>query len=164
VPGKGNLTLTGQLGEVMQESAQAAVTYLRARADMLDVDPETFDKLDIHIHLPEGAIPKDGPSGGVTIATALISAFTETPVYRDIAMTGEITLRGRILPVGGVKEKLLAAHRTGIKKVLLPLRNERDLQEVPKGVRNTLDIQLVDHMDEVLEHALVPQDDEDEEE
>jgi ATP-dependent Lon protease len=156
MPGKGNLMLTGQLGEIMQESAQAALTYLRSMSDDWDLDPEIFERTDIHIHFPEGGIPKDGPSGGITIATALISAFTDLAVYRDVAMTGEITLRGRILPVGGVKEKLLAAHRAGVKKVMLPLRNGRDLQEVPKTIRRNLEIILVETMDKVLEDALVP--------
>ncbi len=154
MPGKGNLMLTGQLGEVMQESAQAALTYLRSMSDDWDLDPELFERTDIHIHFPEGAIPKDGPSGGITIATALISAFTDSAVYRDVAMTGEITLRGRVLPVGGVKEKLLAAHRAGVRKVILPKRNGRDLQEVPKTIRRNLEIMLVETMDEVLEEAL----------
>ncbi len=155
MPGKGNLMLTGQLGEVMQESAQAALTYLRSMADDWDIDVELFERTDIHIHFPEGAIPKDGPSGGITIATALISAFTDSAVYRDVAMTGEITLRGRVLPVGGIKEKLLAAHRAGVKKVILPTRNSRDLREVPKSIRRNLEIILVETMDSVLEEALV---------
>ncbi len=155
MPGKGNLTLTGQLGDVMQESAQAALTYLRAQAEEWDIDSDVFEKTDVHIHLPEGAIPKDGPSAGITIATALISAFTESPVRRDTAMTGEITLRGRILPVGGVKEKLLAAHRAGVKTVIMPVRNDRDLLEVPKTIRRNLNIVLVEHMDTALEHALL---------
>ncbi len=155
VPGKGNLTLTGQLGDVMQESAQAALTYLRTKGDMVDISPNDFEKMDIHIHLPEGAIPKDGPSGGITIATALFSAFLARPVRRDVAMTGEITLRGRILPVGGLKEKLLAAHRAGVNKVLLPARNEKDLQEIPKNILKKLNLVLVDDMDKVLEEALV---------
>jgi ATP-dependent Lon protease len=154
MPGKGNLMLTGQLGEVMQESAQAALTYLRSMSDDWDIDPELFERTDIHIHFPEGAIPKDGPSGGITIATALVSAFTDSAVYRDIAMTGEITLRGRVLPVGGIKEKLLAAHRAGVKKVILPTRNGRDLREVPKTIRRNLEIILVETMDKVLEEAL----------
>jgi ATP-dependent Lon protease len=155
VPGKGNLTLTGRLGDVMQESAQAALTYLRSQAEAWELEPDTFEGTDTHIHFPEGAIPKDGPSGGITIATALFSAYTGRPVNRHIAMTGEITLRGRILSVGGLKEKLLAAHRTGIRKVLLPARNRQDLQEIPKEIRKNLEIILVESMEEVLEAALV---------
>lgn len=153
--GKGNLTLTGQLGEIMQESAQAALSYIRSQAEEFDLDPELFDKLDIHIHVPEGAIPKDGPSAGVTMATALVSALTEQPVKRDVAMTGEITLRGRVLAVGGVREKVLAAHRAGIKHLLLPQRNEKDLAEIPKRIRRQLDLVLVETMDQVLDQALV---------
>ncbi len=154
MPGKGSVTLTGHLGEVMQESAQAAITYLRSEAEAWDIDPQRFEKTDIHIHLPEGAIPKDGPSGGVTISVALFSAFTGRPVHRDVALTGEITLRGRILPVGGVKEKLLAAHRAGVAKVLLPVRNQQDLQEIPKSIRQQLNLVLVESMSEVLAETL----------
>ncbi len=156
MPGKGNVTLTGQMGEVMQESAQAAITYLRSQAEEWEIDPEDFEKLDIHIHLPEGAIPKDGPSGGVTMATALFSAFTQYPVRRDLTMSGEVTLRGRVLPVGGVKEKVLAAHRAGVKTVLLPERNKPDLQEIPRSLLRGLEVILVDSMDDVLAQALVP--------
>lgn len=159
VPGKGNLTLTGQLGEVMQESAQAALTYIRSQADAWNIGAEDFEKLDIHIHLPEGGIPKDGPSGGVTMATALLSAFTGRAVRRDIAMTGEITLRGRVLPVGGLKEKLLAAHRAEVVKVIVPARNKKDLQDVPKNIRKQLNIVLVDTMEKVLQEALVAESD-----
>jgi ATP-dependent Lon protease len=155
MPGKGNLTLTGQLGEVMRESAQAALTYLRSRAGDWELDAEAFDSHDIHIHFPEGSIPKDGPSGGITIATALCSALTGHPVRRDIAMTGEITLRGRVLEVGGLKEKLLAAHRAGVVKVLLPARNRKDLQEVPKEIRKHVSLVLVETMDEVLRESLI---------
>ncbi len=155
MPGKGGLLLTGQLGDVMQESAQAALSYTRSRARQLAVEPEEFDRLDIHVHLPEGAIPKDGPSAGITLATALISALTQRKVRRDVAMTGEITLRGRVLPIGGVREKILTAHRLGVKNVLLPKRNEKDLVEIPKNVLRDLNIVLVSHMDEVLEQALV---------
>ncbi|MGC9346887.1 MAG: endopeptidase La [Anaerolineae bacterium] len=155
MPGKGELTLTGQLGTVMRESAQAALTHLRSQAELWDVDADLFDKTGIHIHLPEGAIPKDGPSAGITIATALFSAYTGYPIRRDVAMTGEVTLRGRVLPVGGLKEKLLAAHRAGVKQVLLPERNRKDLQEIPKEVRKSLDLVLVGTMGEVLEVALV---------
>ncbi len=155
--GKGTLTLTGQLGEVMQESAQAALSYTRSRAQDLEIDPESFEKLDIHVHVPEGAVPKDGPSAGVTMATALISALTGRPVRRDVAMTGEITLRGRVLAVGGLKEKVLTAHRAGVTALLLPRRNEKDLVEVPKRVRRQLNLVLVESMDEVLAQALVPE-------
>jgi len=154
VPGKGRLILTGKLGEVMQESAQAAVTYARSRASLLEIPPTFFDKHDIHIHVPAGAIPKDGPSAGVTIATALVSAITRRPVRKDTAMTGEITLRGKILPVGSVRDKVLAAHRAGIKRVLLPAENENDLTEVSEEVRRELDFVLVEHVDEVLNAAL----------
>lgn len=153
--GKGGLTLTGQLGDVMQESAQAAFSYIRSRANELGIDPSVFERLDVHIHAPEGAIPKDGPSAGVTMATALASALTGRPVRREVAMTGEITLRGRVLAVGGLKEKVLAAHRAGIKELLLPKRNQKDLVEIPKPVRRELNILLVQTMDEVLAQALV---------
>ncbi|HNS36671.1 MAG TPA: endopeptidase La [Anaerolineaceae bacterium] len=154
--GKGSLQITGQIGEVMQESAQAALSYLKSRAAQLQIDPSIFEKVDIHIHIPEGAIPKDGPSAGITIAAALISAFTERPVYRHVGMTGEITLRGRVLPVGGVREKILAAHRAGLKVVLLPHLNLKDLVDVPKKVMTDLKIVPLHHMDEVLEMALYP--------
>lgn len=154
--GKGSVTLTGQLGDVMQESAQAALSYTRSRAQDLGVDPSTFEKLDIHIHVPEGAVPKDGPSAGITVATALISALTGRPVRREVAMTGEITLRGRVLPVGGLREKVLTAHRAGITEVLLPQRNQEDLVEIPKRVRRELNLVLIHSMDEVLERALQP--------
>ena len=156
MPGKGGLLLTGQLGDVMQESAQAALSYTRSRAQELGIDPDEFDRLDIHVHLPEGAIPKDGPSAGITLATAMISALVQRKVRRDVAMTGEITLRGRVLPVGAVREKILTAHRAGVKQVLLPKRNEKDLAEIPKRLMRGLDIILVSHMDEVVERALVP--------
>ena len=155
--GKGGLTLTGQLGEVMQESAQAALSYARAHATDYGYGDLDFDKIDIHIHLPEGAVPKDGPSAGVTMLTALVSALSERPVRPDVAMTGEITLRGRILPVGGLKEKIIAAQRAGIKTVLLPKKNAKDLADIPKRMRKGLDIVLVDHVDQVLAAALLDQ-------
>ena len=154
MPGKGKLILTGKLGEVMQESARAAVSYLRSKSELLGIDPEFNDKHDLHVHVPEGAIPKDGPSAGITMATALISAATRVPVRKDIAMTGEITLRGKVLPVGGVKHKLLAAYRAGITELIIPKLNEKDLDEIPPEVREHLDLHLVESMDEVLSLAL----------
>ncbi len=152
--GKGNLQITGQIGDVMQESAQAALSYLKSRSDALSIDPEIYEQIDIHIHVPEGAIPKDGPSAGITIASALISAFTERPIRKEIGMTGEITLRGNVLPIGGVREKVLAAHRAGLKIVILPEKNAKDLIEVPKKVREDIQIIFVKNMDEVLKVAL----------
>ena len=153
--GKGLLTLTGQLGDVMQESAHAALSFVRARAELLGIDIEVFGKTDVHVHVPEGAIPKDGPSAGITLATALVSAFTDTPVRVDLAMTGEITLRGHVLPVGGLKEKILAAYRAGIREVVMPAENEKDLEDILEDVREEMTFHFVDHMDEVLAHALV---------
>jgi len=154
MPGSGKLTLTGQLGDVMKESAQAAFSYTRSRVKELGIDPQFHEKNDIHIHIPEGAIPKDGPSAGITLATALISALSNRKVSRQVAMTGEITLRGRVLPIGGLKEKSLAAHRAGITKILLPQDNERDLRDIPESVRASMTFVPVSHMDEVLQHAL----------
>lgn len=156
LPGKANLLMTGQLGEVMQESAQAALSYTRSRAEELGLEELDFDKIDIHIHVPEGAVPKDGPSAGITIATALISALTGRPVVHNVAMTGEITLRGRVLPIGGVREKLLAAHRAGLTTMLLPGKNRRDLSEIPLKLRRGLNLVFVDSMDQVLPVALSP--------
>jgi ATP-dependent Lon protease len=154
MPGKGRLTLTGKLGDVMQESAQAAMSYVRSKADEYHI-PKNFTRTtDVHVHIPEGAIPKDGPSAGITLATALVSALARVPVRKDVAMTGEITLRGKVLPIGGVKEKVLGAHRAGMKTILLPRDNEKDLADIPKNVLDTLNIYMVDTMDEVLKIAL----------
>jgi len=154
VPGKGKFTYTGQLGDVMQESIQAALTVVRSRAAALGIDPDFHQKYDLHIHVPEGATPKDGPSAGVAMCTALVSALTKIPVRSSVAMTGEITLRGEVLPIGGLKEKLLAAHRGGIETVLIPYENERDLVEIPKNIKQSLDIRSVRWIDEVLDVAL----------
>ncbi|MCA1031952.1 endopeptidase La [Bacillus timonensis] len=154
-PGKGKLVLTGKLGDVMKESAQAAFSYIRSRAEELNIDPDFNEKNDIHIHVPEGAVPKDGPSAGITMATALISALTGRAVRKEVGMTGEITLRGRVLPIGGLKEKSLSAHRAGLKKVILPFDNEKDLEDIPESVRRDLEFVPVSHLDQVLQHALV---------
>ena len=155
VPGKGNFTVTGKLGEVMQESAQAAMSYVRSRAEQLGLERLFYQKVDTHIHVPEGATPKDGPSAGIAIATAIVSAFLKKPIRKDIAMTGEITLRGRVLPIGGLKEKTLAAHRGRVKHVLIPKENEKDLKDIPDKIKKDVDIKLVSHMDEVLEAAII---------
>jgi len=154
MPGKGKLALTGQLGDVMQESAQAALSYIKSRAEMLKIKSDRFESVDVHLHVPEGAIPKDGPSAGITITTAMISAFTNRPSFHLVGMTGEITLRGRVLPVGGIREKVLASHRAGLKKVIFPERNEKDLEDIPKDVLKEIELITVKHMDEVLPVAL----------
>ena len=153
-PGKGKLQLTGKLGDVMKESAQTALSFVRSKAEELGIDPMFYETQDIHIHVPEGAVPKDGPSAGITIATALVSALTKRPIRREVGMTGEITLRGRVLPIGGVKEKTLSAHRAGLKTIILPLDNERDLEDIPESVRQELTFKLVSQADEALEIAL----------
>lgn len=153
--GKGKIQLTGKLGDVMKESAMAGISYVRANSDILHIESDFYENMDIHIHVPEGAIPKDGPSAGITIATAVISALSNTPIYRELAMTGEITLRGRVLPVGGIKEKVLAANRMGIKKVLLPIDNKKDLEDIPDRIRRKMEFVLVRSMEEVLENALI---------
>nr|WP_303857597.1 endopeptidase La [Aminicella lysinilytica] len=155
LPGSGKLSLTGQLGDVMQESAKAGVSYIRSVADQYGIEKDFYKKYDLHIHVPEGAVPKDGPSAGVTMCTAVVSALTKTPVKRDVAMTGEVTLRGKVLPVGGIKEKVLAAHRAGIKKILLPRENEPDIDEIPSAVRKEIDFVLIDDVSQALDNALV---------
>jgi ATP-dependent Lon protease len=155
--GKGQLTLTGKLGDVMQESAQAAMSYVRSRAQTFGIPKDFYRRLDLHIHVPEGAIPKDGPSAGITMATSLVSALTQIPVRGDVAMTGEITLRGKVLPIGGVKEKLLAAHRAGIRTIILPKDNQKDLADIPANIRDEFTVHLVESMDEVLKVALTLQ-------
>jgi ATP-dependent Lon protease len=155
MPGKGKLIITGRLGDVMQESAQAALSYVRSRAAELRLDRDFYQKVDIHIHVPEGAIPKDGPSAGITMVTALVSALTRIPVRHDVAMTGEVTLRGRVLPIGGLKEKVLAAHRGGLKTILVPGENQKDFRDIPQNILRTVKLVTVDHLDEVLRTALV---------
>ena len=152
--GKGKLTITGKLGDVMQESAQAAMSYIRSRAHLLGMPRDFYRNLDVHVHIPEGAIPKDGPSAGITIATTIVSALTRIPVRADVAMTGEITLRGKVLPIGGLKEKLLAAHRHGIHETILPRENEKDTPEIPEQIRKVMKLHFVDNMDQVLKIAL----------
>jgi len=156
--GTGKLQLTGQLGDVMKESAMAGISYIRANSEALGIDSNFYKEMDIHVHVPEGAIPKDGPSAGITMATAAISALTNRPVNSNVAMTGEITLRGRVLPVGGIKEKTLAANRVGIKKIIIPYENNKDLDEIPEKIRKKIDFILVKNMEQVLEHALLKED------
>ena len=152
--GRGRLIITGKLGDVMQESAQAAMMYVRSRSDVLGLPRNFFSKIDIHVHVPEGAIPKDGPSAGVTMVTSITSAITGIPVDKEIAMTGEVTLRGRVLAIGGLKEKILAAHRGGCTRIIIPKENEKDIQSIPTSVREGLEIIPVSHVDEVLREAL----------
>src|SRR5437016_13955302 len=152
--GKGKLIITGKLGDVMQESAQAAMSYIRSRALSLGLARDFYRALDVHIHIPEGAIPKDGPSAGITLATTICSALTKIPVRGDLAMTGEITLRGKVLPIGGLKEKLMAAHRHGILEAIMPKENEKDLPDIPDAIKKTMKLNFVDSMDEVLKIAL----------
>jgi ATP-dependent Lon protease len=154
MPGRGRLTLTGKLGDVMQESAQAAMSWVRSRAEDLGIHRDFNRRTDVHVHIPEGAIPKDGPSAGITLATAMVSALSRVAVRRDVAMTGEITLRGKVLPIGGLKEKLLAAHRAGVTTILLPKDNEKDLADIPKNILDAMEVHMVETMDEVLRIAL----------
>lgn len=150
VPGKGKLLLTGKLGDVMKESAQAALTYIRSRSDLFQLPDEFYSKSDIHIHVPEGATPKDGPSAGITMVSAMASAFCRIPVRHDVAMTGEVTLRGKVLPIGGLKEKVLAAHRAGIKEIVFPKENKKDLEKIPDKVLKAIKFTPLDSMDDVL--------------
>jgi ATP-dependent Lon protease len=158
LPGRGKLLITGKLGEVMQESAHAALSYVRSIAENLGLPREFYRKLDLHVHVPEGAIPKDGPSAGITIGTSIVSALLRLPVKREVAMTGEITLRGRVLPIGGLKEKIIAAHRHQIKTVVIPRDNEKDIKEIPARILKAVELIPVDHMNEVLKLALVVDD------
>ena len=153
--GAGHLVLTGKLGDVMKESAQAALSYVKSNATKFEIDPEIFNGNDIHIHVPEGAIPKDGPSAGVTITTALISALSNRKVHHDLGMTGEITLRGRVLPIGGLKEKSIAAHRSGLNTILIPYENVKDIDDIPDSVKSALNIVPVKTIDEVVEHSII---------
>lgn len=152
--GKGEILLTGKLGDVMKESARAGISYIRSNAAKYGIDEEIFDKTDIHIHVPEGATPKDGPSAGITMATAILSAFTKKAVRKDVAMTGEITLRGKVLPIGGLKEKALAANRIGIKNIVIPKGNEKNLEEIPKEIRSKINFIPVENVDEVFSVAI----------
>ena len=154
VPGNGKLILTGQLGDVMKESAQAALSLVKSKAEFLGIDPTLFDRSDIHVHVPAGAIPKDGPSAGVSMFTSLVSLLTGIEVHNDVAMTGEISLRGLVLPIGGVKEKSVAAHRAGIRKILLPSRNAKDLEDVPESVRKDVQFVFCERVEDVLREAL----------
>ena len=154
VPGKGKFTVTGQLGDVMKESCSAAMSYVRSRGPLFGIDKEFFANTDIHIHVPEGAIPKDGPSAGIAITTSIVSAMMRVPVKRSVAMTGEVTLRGRVLAIGGLKEKIMAAHRAGIKTIICPKENDKDIKDIPKEVVKDLKIVFVDHVDQVLVNAL----------
>ena len=155
MPGDGNLELTGQLGDVMKESARIARSYIRSQSVRYGIETDFHKKYDIHIHVPEGAVPKDGPSAGITIVTAMVSALTQNPVRRNVAMTGEITLRGRVLAIGGLKEKVLAAHRAGIDRVLIPVDNVKDIDDIPANIREAINLVPVSHVDQVLELALV---------
>ena len=155
VDGSGKLNLTGNLGDVMKESVQAAMSYIRSRTQVLGIPEDFYKTKDIHVHFPEGAVPKDGPSAGITVCTAMVSALTGAPVRRDIAMTGEISIRGRVLPIGGLKEKTMAALRHGVKTVIIPAANEKDLEEIDQTVRKALNFILVDHVDAVIDAALV---------
>ena len=155
MPGKGEILLTGKLGDVMKESARAAISYIRAHADGYGIEPSAFGDTDIHVHVPEGATPKDGPSAGITMATAILSAFTHKPVRRDVAMTGEITLRGKVLPIGGLKEKVLAAHRAGIKNVIIPTENIKDEEDVPENVRRDINFIPASDVDTVFHSAIL---------
>ena len=154
MPGKGELLLTGQLGDVMQESARTAITYIRSIADEYGIEEDFYKKYDLHVHVPEGAVPKDGPSAGVTMFTSVMSVLLNKPVRKDVAMTGEITLRGKVLPVGGIKEKVLAAHRAGIRTILLPAENKADIDDIPQSVRKQLKFVLLEKADETLKYVL----------
>ncbi len=153
-PGSGKFTLTGKLGDVMKESCSAAMSYIRSRGPLFGYDKDFFAETDVHIHLPEGAIPKDGPSAGIGLVTSIVSSITKIPVRREVAMTGEVTLRGRVLPIGGLKEKIMAAHRSGMKTILIPEENQKDLKDIPEKVLNDLEFVIVNHVDQVLAHAL----------
>jgi ATP-dependent Lon protease len=155
MPGKGHLTLTGKLGDVMQESAQAAMSYVRSKAEEFGIEKDFNKRTDVHIHVPEGAIPKDGPSAGITLATALVSALSRNPIRKDVAMTGEITLRGKVLPIGGIKEKVLGAHRAGLRRVLMPSHNEADLDDIPADLRKQMQFVLLESIDQLLREALM---------